>query len=769
MRGRTGACALLFCLSVALPVWAGESEPPPQVLAATVNLMLSPQAKGPKPPEGRLHLRPLLAAGEPLSVAVKEGAPSIAKVPGDSLWEVSAELPGWWAKPTTLRVPAEAVEHLELLRVWPVAYLAGRLALPPSSTSAPKELVLAFGDLGGRAASAATPHASLNCPVSDRLEFRCAVPAARLDAAVRVKGFAPHYRWGLQLAAGKTQDLGRLPLKVGASLVGRVETEDGSRPSGLGVARLLPLQAPGPGAAQAKRLQATAAEASVREDGFFQLTDLRPGTYLLEVTSPGYAPARVSPAQVEASLETTVAFPVVLRRPIRLEIVLTPARDWLDRPWQVTLHGTSASTGEVKGKPAYHSPASREGLVTLPDQETGRYWVTVADSLGNRLLSEWFDVSGPGDAHQDLAIEVITVEGTVKLGREPLRATLWFGGERGAVSIKMESNEDGEFVGVLPRAGIWQLAVRSDSPAVASHLRLEVAANQLGKAQVEVSLPDTRVFGRVLSEGGRPVPAASVEINTSVWSEKTQADDQGEFSFLGLPEGAAQLAASASIAGEKATTDWTFVTLTDRQEVGPIDLRLRRVKTFKGRVESLQGPVAGATVRVIPSRPLLGFGDQERTLLDGSFEVEIPGASDLLHVIVTSPGLGLKTFEIPASAQPVVLFLAEHKGTVNVEVPFSDDEAAERNLRLLVFQNGVPLSSSDLSAWARAQGVRPHEGKSFVFPSLAPGSYRACMMPRSAVPELAFSGWSGSEAACASGELGSNDELSLVLPKPASG
>jgi hypothetical protein len=260
-----------------------------------------------------------------------------------------------------------------------------------------------------------------------------------------------------------------------------------------------------------------------------------------------------------------------------------------------------------------------------------------------------------------------------------------------------------------------------------------------------------------------------VEINTAVWSERTQSNDKGEFSFLGLPEGAAQLAARASAGGQKATTDWSLVTLSDRQEVGPIELRLRRVKSFRGRVEALRGPVAGATVKVTPSRPLLGFGDQERTHLDGSFEVEIPGASEVLHVVVTSPGLALKTFEIPASGQPVVLFLADQKGTVEVEVPFSDDEAAERDLRLLVFQNGVPLSSSDLSVWAQAQGVRPREGKRFVFPGLAPGNYRACMVARSALPDWALAGWADSGASCAAGTLGSSDALSLTVPSRKEG
>ncbi|MFP5288822.1 MAG: carboxypeptidase-like regulatory domain-containing protein, partial [Thermoanaerobaculia bacterium] len=561
--------------------------------------------------------------------------------------------------------------------------------------------------------------------------------------AVRTRGFVPHYRWGVPLEPGKTVALGRLDLKPGASLLARVESEDGALPAGRTIARLLPLQAPGAGAAAAGQLQGTAAEAAVRADGFVQLVDLRPGTYLLEVSHPGFAPARVRLIEINAGQETRVAEPVVLRRPLRIELALRPAKDWLDRPWRVELRRFSEATGAPEPEPAFDAPVGLDGVAVVPGQTPGRYWVQVSDSRGNGMLFERFDVAGPEDARREIAIEVITVEGLLKLGDEPLAGTLAFGGEHGAVSITMESDEEGRFLGVLPHEGVWRVDVRSTSPLLSTHSKVEIRADRMGRAKAEISLPDTKLFGRVVTEAGRPAAGAEVDVSTALSAETVRADEKGEFVFRALPEGPSQVAARAWSKEEgRSTSDWALVALAEGSDIGPTDLRLRRVKPLAGRVESLRGPVAGAVVRLTPLRPLLGFGDRERTSLDGSFSAEVPGATEVVQAVVAAPGLSLKAFEVqaPEGQGQVVLFVTEQSGTLEIEVPFTGRQATERDVRLLVFQNGLPLSWQELRDWALSNGVRDSTEQRFSFPYLVPGTYRACMVPTSAITDWALAG-----------------------------
>jgi hypothetical protein len=766
VRLRTeGFCRFLFLIALASAGSIGAQttpeEPRPSI---EVRSRLLLQSAAPEAPSGKLLLRPLFSPGDSIAVPVEKGAVAEVRLPRDSLWELSADLPGWWAKQASVRVPAEgALVPLEI-PVWRTVSVTGTL-VPPKSEKALQEVTVSFGSLATRQRRPGTPpNDAVTCPVQKEGTFRCLLPAGRIDLAVRPKGFVPHYRWGVPLEPGRPFSLGRLALKAGASLTARIETEAGPLPPGRTLVRLLPLQAPGPGAATAEQLQGTAAEAPVGAEGFVQLTELRPGAYILEVRHPEYAPARVHPIEILAGQESVLADPVVLHRPLRLELALRPEVDWLNQPWKLQLRRFSEATGVLEPEAVFEAPVGTDGLVAIQGQNPGRYWMKISDSRGNGMHFELFEVTGPSDARRDVEIEVITVEGLLKLGKEPLRGTLAFGGERGAVSVTMEADEEGRFAGVLPREGVWRVDVEAASPEISTHVKTEVRADRLGRSKIEISLPDTRLFGRVLTERDRPAAGARVEVSTPVFIEQVETDEKGEFVFRALPEGPSQLAARYWTRDEgKSTSDWAFITLTDGGEAGPVDLRLRRVKPLTGRIESLRGPVAGATVRITPLRPLLGFGATERTSLDGSFSVEVPGASELLQVVVAAPGLTLKAFEVQATESRVVLFVSEHSGLLEVEVPWTSEQAAQRDLRLIVFQNGLPLGWQELRDWARANGARDQEDRRYSFPSLASGEYRACLAPQAVIPEWAITGWVSTAAACASGLLGDGGTLRLKI------
>ncbi|MEA2694010.1 MAG: hypothetical protein QOJ16_3397, partial [Acidobacteriota bacterium] len=74
----------------------------------------------------------------------------------------------------------------------------------------------------------------------------------------------------------------------------------------------------------------------------------------------------------------------------------------------------------------YDGPADAQGLVTIPGQSPGQFKVYVYDSRENRLVTRQLDL-GPAEAHQAIDLKLLTLRGTLKLGKEPLAAKLWFG------------------------------------------------------------------------------------------------------------------------------------------------------------------------------------------------------------------------------------------------------------------------------------------------------------------------------------------------------
>ena len=71
--------------------------------------------------------------------------------------------------------------------------------------------------------------------------------------------------------------------------------------------------------------------------------------------------------------------------------------------------------------------------MTVPGQAPGAFSIYVSDSRGNRLSWEnAIEISTPAEAVRTIQIEVITVTGRLYLGKEPLSATVWFGGQFGS-------------------------------------------------------------------------------------------------------------------------------------------------------------------------------------------------------------------------------------------------------------------------------------------------------------------------------------------------
>jgi hypothetical protein len=711
---------------------------------------------------GALILRPSTGAGEPIRLAVSAGKEITVRLAPGTSWEVEGEIPGFWVRRTTMMVSVPGAEIVHRVELWPKGQIAGRIKLAERGARLPDQVVVTTLAAPKYLHRQDAPKGLLECPVDKKGAWSCSLPAAPYDLTVSVPGFVPHYFWSVAVPVGKSLDLGSFELKRGASVAGWVAVEAGRIDPARCIAKLAPLLPAGVSLEVASRLERTAVEARVRQDGFFQLPGLTPGSYQLEIRQPPLAPARFYPVQVASGAETFVPEPILLHPAVNLELSISPPLDWLGKAWHVQVSKAAEGSARFKA-PVFDAAADTLGHVRVPGQANGRFEVRVADSLGNRLY--WDDdlrIERADDARRSIEVELVTIKGTVALGRDPLAATLWFGGNANTtVAVKMESDKDGRFHGVLPKTRFWRVGIKATDPKLDVQTRVEVHANPSGVARVDISLPDTRVFGRVVDDSGQPAPNATVGLFTKETDLFVSADEKGAFEARAVPEGDADLAAEAArdAPDPNEVSDRLRLSLASGRPAGPVELQLRRTRTLTGKVLSPRGPVAGAVLDFAalgPDSNWLGAG-HATTDLAGAWTVRLPEKTARAQLVVSPPGNALKTFDIPADGSEATLSVSEEGGTLEVVLPYSEDEFWQNETGLRVAQNGVNVS---LGAWART-----HEGglwgaKAPVrrTPALAPGEYQVCIVPHSLDPLRNLS-------ACTTGQLSNGGTLRLTPPR----
>lgn len=706
------------------------------------------------PIHGELVLRLAGAQNEPARrVPLSSLTPVALKLPADTAWEVSADLPGFWVPPKTLRVGSAAEIFRLSLGLWPKGTISGIVRIKEKGLKFPRVLLVQTLEAPAFLHRPAVPPGALDCPIDEKGAWSCSLPAATFDLVLSSEGFTPQYRWQAQVSAGQTLSLGTLVLERGASVAGWAAVEGGAIEEGKCIARLAPLLSGGASLEESIQLERTAIERPVHRDGFFQLARISPGTYALEVRQPGYSPARFSPVRVETRAETLLREPLVLSHPLDLAFAIDPPLDWLGRPWHAKV--SRARESERLAPLVFDGAVAPDGHFTVSGQAAGRFAVTVADSLDNRLYStDDVRLDGPGTPPVPIEVKLIEVAGRLRFGREPVAGTLWFGGRNGTARVKMAADAEGRFLGVLPRGGAWLLEIESTSPLLRLRTVVEVASRRSGKASVDVDLPNTRLFGRVLDERGRPAPRAEVLVEGRDPLQPTETDEAGDFEIRGLREGSAQVSAAA----DSRTSESLSVTLVDGREAGPVELRLRKVEKWSGAVLSSRGPVAGARVIVQPV-PIMNGAARGTTGKDGSFTVEMPAGVRQGILYVMAPGFPLQAFG-PVERTALTLQLSERGGDLTISLPGGDD-FQRQDLGLAAFLNRLPLPFGMLRQWAVEQGEPRLPGATSRVPSVMAGEYRLCVVARERVEAVLASGDPGAGATCDSGLLAAGATLAL--------
>jgi hypothetical protein len=728
-------------------------------------LLLVAQAVGAVPVRISVELSGSKATGSPLSGALRlvpkeSGKEQTLEIPvqasGEQIidlrpevtWEARFEGKGLWGE--TLTISPQQTGSVRL-RVFPSGRIRGNLILPAGEKPLSS---LALRLQPSFEARAEPLDATVACPV-EKGRLSCEIPAGKLDLRLRAEGgFAPIYLWGAQISPGKEKDLGDLKLRRGASVSGWVQTAEGRPPSPECRLKLTPASVATYELKVGDQVQKTALEVAPNEKGFFQILGVSPGRYELIAHQPGYAETRISAIDVRPDLESQVIDRLVLGKPVTFDITLDPPLEPYGSPWRIEL----SRRADPSEPPASFvtGTASQEGVWRVPGLSPGTYELRVLGDQKAVWHEEFLDVR-PGQSSLRIDLPVLRVEGQILMGKEPLSATLWLS-QKGGRRLRFDSDDRGRFSGLLPGEGLWAPQIHSETEKLRVSLEpLEIKPPQ-GKslAKVEIHVPDTKLSGQVVDDGGQPVRTARVLIThlEKRSTDQVDTDEKGEFSVRGLHPGSLMVKADD---GERQS-DFVPSTVPERGEAPSLRLVIHKLQTFEGRVVSPAGGVPGAMILAWSAFNGQSAAHTAQTVSggDGSFHVDLPAGATTLNLAVFPPGYAMRLTTTPVSpGQPIEISVESQGGTLTLEW-------AEGGPNPLLVHGGSFTVPSMLKVWARMQGSRSSGPGRLVLTNVEAGPYNFCV--GGAAASRLTQGGEPPAANCAGGFLAPNGELTLSAP-----
>lgn len=746
---------LLVYAALCLPAWSGLFAVPVRFQA----VLAAQEDAGDRTVVVRLIPQKAAAAPKPLSTSLPVPGEAVLDVPGGSTWQVVLAATGLWSAPQWIASVPGASEQVVLLKLFPSAKVTGILKRAPGMRTL-STVDLRLESSPGASLKTKPPATTLQCPVH-RERFECAVPAAQLDLQVRASGFIPAYLWDVEVQGDQIKDLGTFPLKVGASAVGWVRGLDAKGVAGA-LVRLEPQRLGLPSEpARAEGLKAMGLESKTNERGFFQIVEAVPGMAAVSATKEGFARVKRSGIEIRPGLEAQILDPLILTCPLALRVALEPPVSPSASPWRVTVERRDADEILPEG-PVFRGVASPEGTWEQQGLEAGRYIVSVKDGE-TAFLSEAVELTPERTAFH-FSLPGVRIVGHVRIGKEPLEATVWFVGRSAMRRARFESDPKGSFAGLLPDEGSWDVDLVSEKAGLKLKLDPVEVRKPAGKsyAVVEIKVPDTRLRGRVVDEHGKAVPRASVRLTSPRKRPSgVSTDTAGEFEVRGLAPGPTYVFAEE---GDRET-EWLLAQVEEERDTPELRLVLRNRLTVQGRVTSPRGPVAGA--RILAVAPLneagAAGGGEAFTGAAGEFTVQLPGGSQLIHLSVVAPGYPIRMLVVPLGEEPVVEIPLELiGGTLVFDLGSRTlDDVLGAGAGLLAHAGSfVPLGGA--ARWARLLRAEQRDPHRLVLPNMESGDYMLCLgaEAQAAVPR----GKEPPALQCSQGSLAPLQELVLSLP-----
>lgn len=543
--------------------------------------------------------------------------------------------------------------------------------------------------------------------------FAADVPFAIADLRIAVPGAAPIYRWGVEPNERGAIDLGELDLAAGGSLSGFLVAPDGGAVAGGGVV-IEPLSAAAEPSV-VEKLSRLGRRTEADEDGFFQLLGIPPGRYRLIARGRGLE--RTLPAiEIEADGEVHLRR-LELHGGLTLAARLVPPTPPEGGLWGLRVLGS--------GPQPIEREVSASGETTFRDLAPGAYEIAVVSPAGEMRLVD--RVAVLADTTRELRVDQVRVDGSVRLGREPLVARVVVETGRGD-STSFESGGDGRFGGWLPAPHRHFLRLRVLAPQAGLDRTLELAGADVVLAddllRLDLDLSQRRVHGRLIDDSGQPVADASVEA-WDAWlpAAEGRTDDEGHFGLEGLEAGSYWITARHSAAG---AADPVRVELRDEDEEVELLLAARPLRTLAGSLVAADGlPVAGAKLSVTSvGSPFNDFVESDAS---GRFAARVVAGAPAVSVVVLAPSRALWAgCRLLTGDDLTVRLPPGPSGRLRIVVEGDDRLPPAAGNLVLVSESGGVISADVRSLWGEAevQVLGPGIAAETVT-ALAPGQWAA--------------------------------------------
>ncbi len=671
------------------------------------------------------------------------------RLPATQIATLAVISEGLWAAPKIL-LPGKADDGTRI-EVFAASSVSGSIRLDQDSLPDQIELKLeqvpAWLRQGEDAGPAGT---SLTCPVDADGKWDCEVPAGIFDLRLSADGKVPRYFWKHRFPGGGRLALGPISLRGGASVSGWVETEDHDTIRGSVIIRPADLTYstdPPPPATLRQR----PAVSPINERGFFQLSGIPPGGYEVEAQQKGYASMQAVPITIIADREAVLLSPLILRRPVVLEIITEPATDPWQRVWRAKLQGQDFP--EIR-----EGTLAADGRWRVEDLPAGSYRLLIENYRGDRLQD--IDVEVQPDMGEFLVqLPLLRVHGKIKLGDESVAGQLWL--SNGHKKIHFFVDQEKGFDAYLPMVEppLWSPEVRlegeGDSKLQLKSVEIEVAPG-LDHAHLDLELPDTEIRGRVVDADDQPVSRSyvtAIQQGSLGALQATRTDSEGRFRLRGVAPGSVTVKANEGSANSQAVV----LNMQPSQPATQLLLVLQRMITISGQVLTPGGqPQPGVQVSVLPisppgSGPRFYSHTNRKTDLAGVFESQIPEDIKEVHLAIFSPGFAVRLLRRSVSPEQVLIIQLDQSAG-RLELLFSEDKKAIRQqARGLLHRDGSHFPLMIFESWARFHDT--WSLAQMVLPMMEPGLYEVCEpKPRD-----------GSTRRCADGFLAPGGELSLSL------
>lgn len=355
----------------------------------------------------------------------------------------------------------------------------------------------------------------------------------------------------------------------------------------------------------------------VDASGRFRIDDIPPGRYVLRISAPGYA-TRFKQGVLVTIDENSSAVRVVLDQGSGFEGRVTDAE------------GNGLAGGRVIAAAMPGRRMLRFDRVEVPTGPDGTYRIDTLVSGMRYAVEAWAEGHAPTVRYIEAGSDVRTldwelsgsgrIEGLVLdeetgSGVPDCQVTVLAGPITGLSPVSTVTDETGAFVLPYVNAGpIILFAAHAegyqsnDELNFASVRGMRVASGETTRIEWRLT-PGGAVEGQVTSDGGRPVPYASIALvdrdgGRRRWSSELTAmsDAAGRYEVIGVRPGEYDVRVSAPGYAPPSAATETHVVMAPRLGTVTKDLSLRRGGTFEGTVTAPDGTgLQGARVTLAPA------------------------------------------------------------------------------------------------------------------------------------------------------------------------